>query len=66
MMFLVCNFPHGSSYVTTDYFFKAIDIPKWNAEIKTMVDKKADLAFFNNIERGEGRFCSEQANVCFA
>ena len=35
---------HGGSYATTDYFFNATDVPKWNAE----------LALFKNIER-EGK-----------
>ena len=47
-------FATSGSHATTGDFFKAIEIPKWNAEIKTMVDKKANLALFEKIER-EGK-----------
>ena len=49
-------FVTSGSHTTTGDFFKAIEIPKWNVEIKTMVDKKADLALFEKIERGGRSF----------
>ena len=55
----------GGSHVTTDDFFKAIKIPKWNTEIKTMVGKKVYIALLKKM-RGKKAYCSEQASICSA
>ena len=36
-------FAIGGDHVTTNDFFRAIEIPVWNAVIKVIVDQKADL-----------------------
>ena len=59
--------PTGGDHDTTYNYFKAIEIPKWNADIKTMVVKEVDLALLKKTrERGGGHSCSELANVSFA
>ena len=44
-------FATGGGHATTDDFFRAIEIPVWNAAIKVLVDRKADLALAEKIEQ---------------